>query len=77
MKKIAAVVTLLAIVSVPVLAVSTDGGFNGPVSTSPGSQVRGFNDADIRVSGTADIDKMNDCTWVELRGCEANQQKFT
>lgn len=28
----------------------------------------GFNDADARVSGAADIDKMNDGAWVKLRG---------
>ncbi|EID0396792.1 YgiW/YdeI family stress tolerance OB fold protein [Salmonella enterica] len=72
MKKIIAVATLLAIVSVPVFAAGTGGGFNGPVSTSPASQVQksagGFNDADARISGAADIDKMNDGAWVKLRG---------
>lgn len=68
MKKIAAVATLLAVVSVPVFAAGTGSGFNGPVSTSPVSQVGGFNDADARVYGAADIDKMNDGVWVKLRG---------
>ena len=72
MKKIAAVATILAIVSAPVFAVSTDGGFSGPVSTSPVSLVKaktgGFNDVNSRVSGTADIDEMNDGAWVKLRG---------
>lgn len=72
MKKIAAVITLLAIVSAPVFATGTEGGFSGPVSTSPASQVQekagGFNDANARVSGASDISKMNDGAWVKLRG---------
>lgn len=72
MKKIAAVATLLAIVSVPVFAVDTGSGFSGPDSTSPASQVQdrtgGFNNANARISGVADIDKMSDGTWVKLRG---------
>lgn len=72
MKKIAAVATILAIVSAPVFAASTEGGFSGPVSTSPVSQVQaktgGFNDVNARVSGVSDIDKMKDGTWVKLRG---------
>ncbi|WP_370612404.1 YgiW/YdeI family stress tolerance OB fold protein [Citrobacter meridianamericanus] len=70
MKKIAAVATLLAIISVPVFAAGTEGGFNGPASTSPVSQVQGkaggFNDA--HVTGAADIGKMNDGAWVKLHG---------
>lgn len=72
MKKIAAVATLLAVVSVPVFAAGTEDGFNGPASTSPVTQMQGktggFNDADARVSGAADTDKMNDGAWVKLRG---------
>lgn len=40
MEKKAAAATLPAIVSVPVFAAGTEGGFNGPVSTSPVSQVQ-------------------------------------
>ena len=72
MKKIAAVATILAIVSVPVFAASTEGGFSGPVSTSPVSLVQaktgGFNDVSARVSRVSDVDKMNDGAWVKLRG---------
>lgn len=72
MKKIAVVATVLAIISAPVFAAGTEGGFSGPVSTSPVSQVQertgGFNNANARVSDTADIDKMNDGAWVKLRG---------
>lgn len=72
MKKIAAVATILAIVSAPVFAASTEGGFSGPVSTSPVSQVQtktgGFNDVNARVSRVSDVDKMNDGAWVKLSG---------
>ena len=66
----AAAVTLLAIVSVPVFAAGTEGGFNGSISTSPLSQVQGKagEDADARVYGASDIDKMNDGAWGKLRG---------
>lgn len=64
MKKIAVVATIIAIVSAPVFAASTEGGFSGPVSTSPVSQVQtktgGFNDVNARVSRVSDVDKMND-----------------
>ncbi|WP_239043216.1 YgiW/YdeI family stress tolerance OB fold protein [Citrobacter freundii] len=72
MKKIAAVATILAIVSAPVFAASAEGGFSDPVSTSPVSQVQartgGFNDVNALVSRVSDIDKMNDGAWVKLRG---------
>lgn len=72
MKKIAAIAAVLAIISAPAFATSTEGGFSGPVSTSPVSQEQertgGFNNVNARISGVADIDKMNDGAWVKLRG---------
>ncbi|MDQ4429083.1 NirD/YgiW/YdeI family stress tolerance protein [Yokenella regensburgei] len=72
MIKIAAVATILAIVSAPVFAASTEGGFSGPVSISPVSRVQtktgGFNDVNARVLGVSDVDKMSDGAWVKLRG---------
>lgn len=61
MEKKAAAVTFSAIVSVPVFAAGTEGGFNGPVSTSPVSQVQGkaggFKDAYARGTVHVEIDR--------------------
>ncbi|MEG2565639.1 MAG: NirD/YgiW/YdeI family stress tolerance protein [Acinetobacter sp.] len=72
MKKIAAVAAVLAIVSAPVFASNVQGGFSGPTSTAPASQVQmktgGFDDANARISTASEIKNMNDGSWVKLRG---------
>lgn len=49
MKKFATIATFIAVVSVPVFAASTQGGFTGPTATTSASQTptqtRGFVDA--------------------------------
>lgn len=70
MKKIAAMTTIVALVSMPVLA-AEQGGFTGPSSTtqvSSTAQAGGFTGPSGAVTTVANAKSLRDDTWVTLRG---------
>ena len=65
MKKLAALFTVMALCSAPVLA-AEQGGFSGPSTTK--SQTGGFVGPDVSVTTVEAAKSMRDDTWVTLRG---------
>ncbi|WP_052283573.1 YgiW/YdeI family stress tolerance OB fold protein [Kluyvera genomosp. 1] len=66
MKKIAAIVAVLALASAPAFA-ANQGGFSGPTSTTT-SQAGGFVGPNGTVTTATNAKSMRDDTWVTLRG---------
>lgn len=68
MKKTLAVAAIVALMSAPVFAANTQGGFSGPGSTVTSSQNGGFVGPNGSVSTVEKAKSMRDDTWVTLRG---------
>ncbi|MGU3524815.1 YgiW/YdeI family stress tolerance OB fold protein [Enterobacteriaceae bacterium C23F] len=68
MKKTLAIAAIVALMSAPVFAANTQGGFSGPGSTTTSSQNGGFVGPNGTVTTVEKAKSMRDDAWVTLRG---------
>ncbi|WP_343530174.1 NirD/YgiW/YdeI family stress tolerance protein [Yokenella regensburgei] len=69
MKKVAALTAVLVLMSAPVFAANTQGGFTGPgTTTTTQTQAGGFQGPSGSVTTVANVKGLRDDTWVTLRG---------
>lgn len=68
MKKTLAIAAIVALMSAPVFAANTQGGFSGPGSTATSSQNGGFVGPNGTVTTVEKAKSMRDDAWVTLRG---------
>ncbi|QIU90454.1 YgiW/YdeI family stress tolerance OB fold protein [Yokenella regensburgei] len=69
MKKVAALTAVLVLMSAPVFAANTQGGFTGPGTiTTTQTQAGGFQGPSGSVTTVANAKGLRDDTWVTLRG---------
>ncbi|EHM49231.1 MAG: YgiW/YdeI family stress tolerance OB fold protein [Yokenella regensburgei] len=69
MKKVAALTAVLVLMSAPVFAANTQGGFTGPgTTTTTQTQAGGFQGPSGSVTTVANAKGLRDDTWVTLRG---------
>jgi uncharacterized protein (TIGR00156 family) len=68
MKKTLAMATIVALMSAPVFAANTQGGFSGPGSTTTTSQSGGFVGPNGTVTTVEQAKSLRDDAWVTLRG---------
>jgi uncharacterized protein (TIGR00156 family) len=68
MKKTLAMAAIVALMSAPVFAANTQGGFSGPGSTTTTSQSGGFVGPNGTVTTVEQAKSLRDDAWVTLRG---------
>ncbi|MCA6942502.1 YgiW/YdeI family stress tolerance OB fold protein [Pectobacterium polaris] len=68
MKKIAALLVITALVSAPVFAAQSGGGFVNPETPATGSHQGGFTDSQSSLTTVDKAKDLRDDSWVTLRG---------
>lgn len=71
MKKYAAIAAIVTLMSAPVFAANTQGGFNGPTSTQSSAQTTNQGGGFVGSNSVTTVEQakaMKDNTWVTLRG---------
>lgn len=71
MKKYAAIVAIVTLMSAPVFAANTQGGFSGPTSTQPSAQTTNQGGGFVGANNVTTVEQaksMKDNAWVTLRG---------